>query len=113
SDIAGFSQPGQQTLGALVRCQRRGIAMSAIQALPERLAVPVLRCVLLLRLSVLLHRSHDRDPLPQITLTADAKQLKLRLPGDWLATHPLTHEDLNNERNILSGIGYELAIKSS
>ena len=112
SDIAGFSQQGQQTLGALVRCQRRGIAMAAIEALPERLVEPVLRCVLLLRLAVLLHRSHDRDALPRITLTVDAKELKLRLPGDWLATHPLTREDLDNERNILSGIGYELSIKS-
>ncbi len=113
SDIAGFSRPEQQMLGALVRCQRRGIAMASINALPERLELPTLRCALLLRLAVLLHRGHDRDALPAITFAVDAKEMKLRLPERWLDSHPLTRADLDSERDELAEIGYTLTIKAS
>ena len=112
SDIAGYSKPEQQMLGALVRCQRRGISMATIDALPERLVLPALRATLLLRLAVLLHRGHDRDPLPQMKLVVDGKKSTIRLPGDWLATHPLTRADLDSEREEQAEIGYELTIKS-
>jgi exopolyphosphatase/guanosine-5'-triphosphate,3'-diphosphate pyrophosphatase len=112
SDIAGFSQPEQQMLSALVRCQRRGISMTTIEALPERLVLPSLRGALLLRLSVLLHRGHDRDALPAIKLVVDAKELRLRLPGHWLDTHPLTRADLDSECEELAEIGYDLEIKT-
>ena len=85
SDIAGFSRSEQQMLGALVRCQRRGIPMASIEALPERLASTTLRCVLLLRLAVLLHRSHDRDAPPTVRIAVADKDLRLRLPQRWLA----------------------------
>ena len=112
SDIAGFSRPEQQMLGALVRCQRRSIAMASINALPERLELPALRSALLLRLAVLLHRGHDRDALPAIRLAVDDKELKLRLPAHWLESHPLTRADLDSERDDLAGIGYTLTIRA-
>jgi exopolyphosphatase/guanosine-5'-triphosphate,3'-diphosphate pyrophosphatase len=112
SDIAGFSRPEQQMLGALVRCQRRTIAMASIDALPERLELPALRCTLLLRLAVLLHRGHDSDALPDIKFVADEKELKLRLPQHWLDNHPLTREDLDGERDELAEIGYTLTLRS-
>ena len=112
SDIAGFSRPEQQMLGALVRCQRRGISMATIDALSERLVLPTLRATLLLRLAVLLHRGHDPDALPQIKLVVDAKKSTIRLPEDWLATHPLTRADLDSEREELAEIGYELVVKA-
>ncbi len=112
SDIAGFSRPEQQMLGALVRCQRRGIAMASIDALPERLELPALRCTLLLRLAVLLHRGHDRDALPTVKLAVDDRELKLRLPARWIESHPLTRADLDSEREALAEIGYTLGIRS-
>jgi len=112
SDIAGFSRPEQQMLAALVRCQRRGIPMGIIDALPERLAATTLRCALLLRLAVLLHRSHDRDDTPVVRFTAEGNEMRLRLPQGWLADHPLTREDLDGEREELAEIGYTLAVRS-
>jgi exopolyphosphatase/guanosine-5'-triphosphate,3'-diphosphate pyrophosphatase len=112
SDIAGFSRPEQQMLSALVRCQRRRILMEVIDALPERLVLPTLRCTLLLRLAVLLHRGHDRDALPQIRLAVDGKKSAIRVPESWLASHPLTREDLGSEREEQAEIGYTLDIKN-
>lgn len=110
SDIAGFSRQEQQMLAALVRCQRRGLPMAVIDALPERMIVPALRCTLLLRLAVLLHRGHDRDALPAIALGVDNKSLELRLPDGWLDTHPLTRADLDSERDELKDVGHALTV---
>ncbi len=108
SDIAGFSRQEQQMLAAIVRCQRRGLPMAVINALPERMILPALRCTLLLRLAVLLHRGHDRDPLPAIGLQVNEKSLTVTLPAGWLDTHPLTRADLESERDELKDVSYNL-----
>ncbi|MBS0195049.1 MAG: exopolyphosphatase [Proteobacteria bacterium] len=112
SDIDGFSSTEQQVLAALVRCQRRTIAMPVIDALPARLEEPTLRCALLLRLAVLLHRSHDREAAPTVRLRVDGKQLHLRLPSGWLQRHSLTGQDLDRECDEMAKVGYALTIRS-
>ena len=113
SDIAGFSRQEQQMLAALVRCQRRSIPSSAIAALPERLAQPTLRCIVLLRLASLLHRSHDRDPLPPLELSVGEKSVQLKLPRRWLDGHALTRSDLETEREYLEDVGIKLGIRAA
>src|SRR3546814_4097133 len=61
SDIAGFSRQEQKMLSVLIRCQRRNISRNAVDSLPDRLSVPGLRLIVLLRLAVLLHRGHERE----------------------------------------------------
>lgn len=95
-------------LAALVRCQRRSLPMAVIDALPERMVLPALRCTLLLRLAVLLHRGHDREALPTLVLGVTNKSLTLGLPKGWLDTHPLTRADLDSERDELKDVGYAL-----
>ena len=111
SDIAGFSQQEQQVLAALVRCQRRTIPASVLNALPERLARQTLRLVLLLRLAVLLHRSHGRDPLPALRLADGHGVLHLDAPSQWLERHPLIRADLDTERQELGQIDAALEIR--
>jgi exopolyphosphatase/guanosine-5'-triphosphate,3'-diphosphate pyrophosphatase len=110
SDIAGFSRTEQQFIAALVRNQRRGLNMASIDALPDRLAKAALRCVMLLRLSVLLHRSHDRTPIPLHRLRVEGDVLKLTLSQQWLAAHPLTESDLDTEVGYLGEIGQKFEI---
>lgn len=112
SDIAGFSRTEQQTLAALVRNQRRGFHPPSFDKLPDRLVANVQRCALLLRLAVLMHRSHDSDPLPVVELDVDGDELLLRLPRRWLDGHPLTRLDLEGEREQLAEIGRRLVIKA-
>ena len=112
SDIAGFSHTEQQALAALVRCQRRAIAMEAITPLPRRLETRTLRCALLLRLAVLLHRSHDRDPPPSLRLHVEGSALCLRLGKGWLHGHALTAQDLEREREEVAQVGHALTIRS-
>ena len=113
SDIAGFSRTEQQILAALVRNQRRGLHLASIDKLPDRLIPNTLRCALLLRLAVLLHRSHDPQPLPVADAAAEGDTLTLKLSKRWLEGHPLTRADLDTEREHLQEVGRKLVIKTA
>lgn len=110
SDIAGFSNQEQQFLAALVRSQRRGLHKSVQAGAGGRDATTTLRCVLLLRLAVLLHRSHDLAGLPALRVEPVAGGLRLCLPLDWLLQHPLSRADLHTERETLREVGLELEL---
>ena len=110
SDIAGFSQQEQRRLAALVRTHRRGIPKSAFDALPERLLASTRRSAALLRLAVLLHRSHDPDSLPDLRLVADGDTLTLALPKRWLDARPLLRADLAGEIEDFSALGIALRL---
>jgi exopolyphosphatase/guanosine-5'-triphosphate,3'-diphosphate pyrophosphatase len=110
SDIAGFSRTEQQLLAVLVRNQRRGLHLPSFDALPDRLAKAGLRSALLLRLAVLLHRSHEREPLPVLGLSVGNAVMTLALPAAWLDAHPLTRADLETEQEYLDDIGFRLAV---
>jgi exopolyphosphatase/guanosine-5'-triphosphate,3'-diphosphate pyrophosphatase len=112
SDIAGFSRTEQQFLAALVRNQRRSLNVASFEALPDRLAKAALRCALLLRLAVLLHRSHDKEPIPVSVLRVDGAEMNLRLSKRWLDAHPLTRQDLDTETDYLREIDYKLSVKT-
>jgi exopolyphosphatase/guanosine-5'-triphosphate,3'-diphosphate pyrophosphatase len=112
SDIAGFSRTEQQFLAVLVRNQRRALHLPSFEALPDRLAKAALRCALLLRLAVLLHRSHERDALPVLGLTVGNAVMTLALPQKWLVAHPLTRADIASEQEYLEDIGFRLAVAS-
>jgi exopolyphosphatase/guanosine-5'-triphosphate,3'-diphosphate pyrophosphatase len=113
SDIAGFSRTEQQFLSALVRNQRRGFSPESFELLPDRQAEAALHCAQLLRLSVLLHRSHSRADIPWERLYASDGLLRLELPGDWLAAHPLTQADLATEVEHLRELQRVLVIATS
>jgi len=56
---------------------------------------------MLLRLAVLLHRERSRLLLPEFSILPLPEGLKLIFPRGWLAQHPLTQADLEQEREFL------------
>lgn len=110
SDVAGFSRTEQQFIAALIRNQRRSLHMASVEQLSGRLPRHALRSALLLRLSVLLHRSHDRAELPDFGLEVSDSTLRLQVPRAWLAAHPLTEADLANEGEHLRKRDYSLVV---
>jgi exopolyphosphatase/guanosine-5'-triphosphate,3'-diphosphate pyrophosphatase len=112
SDIAGFSQQEQRVLASLVRTHRRGIGKSAFDAIPDRLVLATRRKAALLRLAVLLHRSHEEMALPDMRLVADGDRLVLEVPKRWLDARPLLHADLADEPEPLAALGIEFIAKS-
>ena len=107
SDISGFSRQEQQVLAALVRTHRRSVPRSAFDALPDRLLLSARRKAALLRMAVLLHRSHESDALPPLQLQPGAASLRLRLPEAWVEDRALLRADLADERKGMSGLGIE------
>lgn len=110
SDIAGFSRTEQNLISILIRNQRRAIHFKSLMALPEAKAVTTLRCILLLRLSVLFYRSHSAEKVPKPKLQVAHSALSLVLSKKWLDKHPLTRADLDSERAYLKAAGIGLAI---
>lgn len=110
SDIAGFAQQEQRVLAALVRAHRRSVAKSTFNAIPDRMLTTTRRLAALLRLAVLLNRSHEEMPLPELGLVADGNTLVLDVPSRWLDARPLLCADLGGEREDLAGLGIDFRL---
>ena len=104
-DMAGFSRLDQQHLAVLVRAHRRKFPVDDVD-MPTRLR----RLAVLLRLSVVLHRSRTSDPLPHVSLKVRGNQIKMEFPDDWLSRHPLTELDLAQESSYLKAIDHTLTV---
>ena len=99
-----------QVLAALVRTHRRGIAKNTFDDIPDRLLQRTKQVAALLRLAVLLNRSHGAVDLPTLKLRADGPQLTLTLPKRWLDSRPLMRTDLSGEQDDLPALGFSLRI---
>ena len=113
SDIAGFSQTEQRVLAALVRTHRRGIPKSAFEQIPDRLLASAKRTAALLRIAVLLHRSHEADIIPRLDARATNDALTLLVDKRWIDQRPLLRQDLHAEPEFISGLGILLRIEST
>jgi exopolyphosphatase/guanosine-5'-triphosphate,3'-diphosphate pyrophosphatase len=108
SDLPGFARRGQQLLGILVRGHRRRFPKTEITKLPAPMGKLAARLCILLRLGVCLHRSRNKDPLPELRLTANKNKVNLALGADWLARHHLLQVDLSQESTRLHNAGFDL-----
>lgn len=113
ADLAGFSKQEQQFLATLILAHRRKFPEKEIKALPANTEKIAKRLVILLRLAVLLHRSRSSDLLPHVTLSAKGKTITVQFPAQWLATHPLTEADLQQEARFLQEADFNLVILDS
>ncbi len=113
SDLAGFTRQEQDFLATILRCHRRKPDQEALAALPERLRRTAARVTALLRVAVLLHRARSAERLPTLTVRADDRGLELKLGRDWLAQHPLTVADLDQEREHLKDLGVKLQLRAA
>jgi exopolyphosphatase/guanosine-5'-triphosphate,3'-diphosphate pyrophosphatase len=110
SDLLGFSRHEQQLLATLVRAHRRKFPSSVIRRVPRGSQRMIERLAILMRLSVVLHRSRSPDLLPEIELAASKKSIAIRFPEGWLDGHPLTRADLETEASYLEAGGYRLDV---
>ncbi len=111
SDLPGFSRQVQEQLAAIVRAHRRRPDRATFDALPERLRLVSRRLAMLLRLAALLERARTTEPLPALRLSAEGTHLDLELSEDWLARHPLTRADLEQEADHARDLGALLSVR--
>lgn len=111
SDMPGFSRQEQQLLSFLVLNHRRKLKPE-----PEAYGFsPDWRLVTVLRLACLFLRRRDGALVPSagIRIGFHGVRCRLQLPAGWLDQHPLTREDLLQEKQLLAAIGLELSVTSS
>ncbi|BCU05839.1 exopolyphosphatase [Allochromatium tepidum] len=108
ADLPGFTRQEQTMLAALVLGHRRKFPVQEFAALPQAIRLAVRRLCVILRLAVLLHRGRSVDSKPNPTLQVEGENLTLSFPDDWLAGHPLTQLELEQEAERLAAAGMVL-----
>ncbi len=107
-NMPGFSRGEQRMLSVLIRGHRRKIPKESIKELPKKQSRLIRRLCILLRLSVLLHRSRSSSQMPEIGLNVEGRKITLLFPLGWLSEHPLTCADLEQEKQYLKTLDYKL-----
>ena len=110
ADLPGFSQEEQAQIATLVRCHRRKFRRESLEGYPPGRAKTLTRLAILLRLAVRLHRNRGTLVLPTPALLVTGSVLRLVFPEGWLAAHPLTRADVEDEAQLLTTLGVELEV---
>ena len=113
ADMHGFPHEEQQMLARLVGGHRRKLSLDKMEELVPPWDRDAFFLIVLLRLSVLLHRGRSDAALPEIELNARGRTLELKFPGRWLRDHPLTTADLQQEIDHLKAHGFRLRVFSA
>ena len=110
ADMPGFPREEQRLLAALVGAHRRKLDLAPCESLVPPWHLKAAFLIVLLRLAVLLHRGRGPDPLPRLDLTVKGRSIEIGLPKGWLADHPLTEADLEQEADWLRAAGFRLRV---
>jgi exopolyphosphatase/guanosine-5'-triphosphate,3'-diphosphate pyrophosphatase len=110
ADMPGFPREEQLLLSVLVGGHRRQLSFEALEDLVTPWDRHAEFLIVLLRLSVLLHRGRNPEPLPDVRLRVKGRSLTLELPQRWMREHPLTLEDMEQERVYLKDVGFRLIV---
>jgi len=108
ADLPGFSRQEQSRLSVIVRYQRGKFHKDNFNDKHNELQKNLMYLVVVLRLSVIFHRSRVENTLPSIYVSIEGNELTLKLPDKWLNEHPLTINDLEQEAEYLLNIGLTL-----
>ncbi len=108
SDLAGFTRQEQYLMSAIVGAHRRKIKEPGLEDLPEADLDAVIKLALLLRVSVALHRSRRDSHLPSFLISLKKQTLFIQFPDKWLEEHPLTGDELEQEKEVWLKVGYVL-----
>ena len=108
AELAGFSQHQQSVLALLIRGHRRSMPGLSFRAFDPELETKLLKLVALLRLAVILQRSHSDEGAPKVSLSVTDEQLTLDCGVGWLAANQLSYKELQVERRQQATAGLEL-----
>ncbi|MEQ8860637.1 MAG: Ppx/GppA phosphatase family protein [Pseudomonadales bacterium] len=110
SDLRAFSQAERDQLALLLRGHRRSFPGLALRGLDDDVRAELVRLLALLRIAVILNRSHTDTDVPAVAASAAAETLRLTLPDGWLAAHPLSAKELTVEAAQLADAGIRLEV---
>lgn len=112
SDLAGFSQQEQKRLSYIVRLHRGKLLTDVFSGVSDNYREVVILLAIILRLSVIFHRSRSSSELPAMAVSIKKDKLKIKIPEDWLQQHPLTLNDLEQEASYLKAVNLTLKVNA-
>lgn len=104
ADLDGFSRTDQKIIATILYNHKRRFNLDDFEYLPD-FVIPL---TLILRISVLLHRSRESQPLPEFDFTYSKKNITLTFPEKWMVDHPLIQQDLELEQEWLSEFNFKI-----
>ena len=113
SDLPGFSQGEQEQLAVLAQGHRGKLNEELFEQAPEQDRDRLLKLLTIIRLAALFKYIEKLEQLPDFIISADEDSLSLGFPQGWLEAHPLTAQELANERQLLARMGMQLGIIQS
>lgn len=106
ADIPGFARRRQHWLSVMVQSHRKKPDLALFETLPEDERQTIIYLTILLRLSVLLHRSRqDVEILPKVEGSIDSLHINC---SKNIKDHALLEADLLQEKEWLGEIGFKL-----
>tara|TARA_R110002072_G_scaffold59968_10_gene152450 strand:+ start:321 stop:1841 length:1521 start_codon:yes stop_codon:yes gene_type:complete len=110
ADLPGFSQPEQEQLAVLTMGHRSKLADELFAEVTDA-DLPRLRyMVAIMRIATCFKYAEKQEPPPDFSVRAEPQSLRLDFPAGWLDEHPLTAQELQDERGALANLGLELEI---
>ena len=106
SDLPGFNRQEQAEVATVIRLHRRKLHLTFLEQHPFARQAVLLRLILILRLAVVLHRSRNEQPAPDMKIEVFQQRYRLIFPENWLTQHPLTKADLRQEAEFVKAAGY-------
>ncbi len=110
SELPGFTKLTQLHLSTLVRQHRRKFDLEYFEEMKESEKARLLKLCILFRLAVILTAARNSEETAFV-LKVMKHQLSLDMGPGWLAQHPLTLANLENEKEFLKKVGFTLVIR--
>lgn len=110
-DMPGFTKQSQETIATLLRGHRKKLPMQEVEGMSKRGAKTILRLCILLRLAVLLHFGRGGEEVVEPKIKAFKYSIKLTFPEGYLDANPMTVQDLEREKALLSEGMFELSFQ--
>jgi len=105
-----FPRDEQHLLACLVGAHRKKYNPDLFSEMRRSRQKRAVRLAIILRLAVLFHRSRTTAALPEVTMKAKSRRVRLLLPAGWQEPSPLTMADLEREAAYLKSAEFDLEI---
>jgi exopolyphosphatase/guanosine-5'-triphosphate,3'-diphosphate pyrophosphatase len=109
SDLPGFSQQEQEDMATLVSAQHGKLRPELLKDVDPTNLARLQHLIALLRLATLFKYVEELEQLPDFGVRATAKTLALKFPSDWLKQHPLTWQELEQQKDGFKRLGLRLS----
>ncbi|NVK25664.1 MAG: exopolyphosphatase [Gammaproteobacteria bacterium] len=110
TELPGFNSEQQEFLALLNLMQRKKVRIEALPRFGQYSQLEFLKCMIILRLAVLLNVKRQNDFVPELNFEVNGFDIALSFPAQWLNDHPIIKADLEREKKRYQTFGFHLTL---